>query len=50
MTSMATIRIALTALRRNKGRSLLTALGIIIGIAAVIAVVAVTQGASEMIR
>ncbi len=44
------IRIAMRALYRNKGRSLLTALGIIIGIAAVIAVVAVGQGASVMIR
>lgn len=50
MTSLVTLRIAMTALRRNKGRSLLTALGIIIGIAAVIAVVSITQGASAMIR
>lgn len=50
MTSLVTLRIAMTALRRNKGRSLLTALGIIIGIAAVIAVFAVTEGASSMIR
>ena len=44
------IRIALRALARNKTRSLLTTLGIIIGIAAVIAVVAVGQGASSMIK
>jgi putative ABC transport system permease protein len=44
------IRIALRALYRNKTRSLLTALGIIIGIAAVIAVVAVGQGASVMMK
>jgi len=44
------IKIALRALARNKGRSLLTALGIIIGIAAVIAVVAVGQGASTNMR
>lgn len=50
MTLLATIRIAMTALRRNKGRSLLTTLGIIIGIAAVIAVVAVTQGANSTMR
>ena len=46
MTGFITIRIAMRALVRNKTRSLLTALGIIIGIAAVIAVVAVGQGAS----
>ena len=50
MNTFTTLRIALRALRRNKGRSLLTALGIIIGIAAVIAVFAVTQGASSMMR
>ena len=50
MNGLIIIRIALRALYRNKGRSLLTALGIIIGIAAVIAVVAVGQGASVMIR
>jgi putative ABC transport system permease protein len=50
MTWTITFRIALRALHRNKGRSLLTALGIIIGIAAVIAVVAVGQGASVSMR
>lgn len=50
MTGIITIRIALRALIRNKTRSLLTALGIIIGIAAVIAVVAVGQGASVTMR
>ncbi len=50
MSWLVTLRIALRALRRNKGRSLLTALGIIIGIAAVIAVVAVGQGASVSMR
>ena len=50
MTGAVTIRIALRALVRNKTRSLLTALGIIIGIAAVIAVVAVGQGASVTMR
>ncbi len=44
------IAIALRALRRNKTRSLLTALGIIIGIAAVIAVVSVGQGATVMMK
>jgi putative ABC transport system permease protein len=46
MNNVITLRIAMRALIRNKTRSLLTALGIIIGIAAVIAVVAVGQGAS----
>ncbi len=46
MNTVITMRIAMRALIRNKTRSLLTALGIIIGIAAVIAVVAVGQGAS----
>jgi len=50
MSRLITLRLALRALRRNKGRSLLTALGIIIGIAAVIAVWAVGQGASVSIR
>ena len=50
MNSLLTMRIAMRALKRNKGRSLLTALGIIIGIAAVIAVVAVGQGASVSMR
>lgn len=50
MNGLMIIRIALRALYRNKTRSLLTALGIIIGIAAVIAVVAVGQGASVMMK
>lgn len=50
MNTPIVIRIAMRALYRNKGRSLLTALGIIIGIAAVIAVVAVGQGASVSMR
>jgi len=41
-------KVALLALLRNKTRSLLTALGIIVGIAAVIAVVAIGQGAKAM--
>ena len=42
------LRVALRAIWRNKTRSLLTALGIIVGIGAVIAVVAIGQGASTM--
>jgi putative ABC transport system permease protein len=41
-------KVALRAIARNKTRSLLTALGIIVGIAAVIAVVAIGQGAQTM--
>ena len=43
------LKIALRALRVNKMRSFLTMLGIIIGIAAVIAMVAIGSGASKMI-
>lgn len=42
-------RTALRALRRNKTRSMLTALGIIIGVAAVIAAFAVGSGANKSI-
>jgi putative ABC transport system permease protein len=42
-------RTAVRALRRNKTRSMLTALGIIIGVAAVIAAFAVGQGANKSI-
>ncbi len=40
----ATLRTAINALRRNKMRSALTTLGIIIGVAAVIAMVEISQG------
>ncbi len=50
MNFSLTWRVAWTALRRNLVRSLLTALGIIIGIAAVIAVLAVGAGASSQMR
>ena len=45
-----TIRVALGALRANKLRSLLTMLGIVIGVAAVIAVVALGNGAQKQIN
>ncbi len=48
-TFLQSLLIALRALRVNKMRSLLTMLGIIIGIAAVIAMVAIGTGASRMI-
>ena len=41
---------ALQALRRNKMRSALTMLGVFIGVAALIAMVAVGQGANEAVR
>jgi putative ABC transport system permease protein len=47
---LASMKIALRALRVNKMRSALTMLGIIIGVAAVIAMVAVGSGAQERIR
>jgi putative ABC transport system permease protein len=47
---LATIRIALRALARNKLRSTLTMLGIIIGVGAVIAMVALGQGAQEQVQ
>ncbi|OGW62987.1 MAG: multidrug ABC transporter substrate-binding protein [Nitrospirae bacterium RBG_16_64_22] len=46
----ATFRIALRALRRNRLRSFLTALGVIIGVGAVIAMVALGEGAQRTIE
>jgi len=46
----ATIRIALRALRRNKLRTLLTMLGMIIGVGAVIAMVGIGNGAKSQIE
>ena len=45
-----TLRIALKALARNKMRAFLTMLGIIIGVGAVIAMVAIGEGAKSTIR
>ncbi|MBK7076433.1 MAG: ABC transporter permease [Myxococcales bacterium] len=45
MNLLRTIAIALTALSRTKTRSLLTVLGVIIGVGAVIAMVAIGEGA-----
>ena len=50
MKSFAIIRIAFWALGRNKMRSALTMLGIIIGVSAVIALVSIGQGAQFMIQ
>lgn len=47
---MRTIRVSLRALSRNKMRSFLTALGIIIGVGAVIAMVSIGQGAKMAVE
>ena len=49
MEILNTARIAAKALRRNKVRSALTALGVIIGVASVIAMIAISSGAREAI-
>ena len=49
-TMYRTLRAALHALRRNVMRSVLTCLGIIIGIAAVIAMMEIGQGSSHAIE
>jgi putative ABC transport system permease protein len=46
----ATFKIAFRALRRNKMRSVLTALGIIIGVGAVIAMVGIGNGAKAQVQ
>ena len=50
MRGLMTFRIALRALARNKLRAFLTMLGIIIGVGAVIAMVAIGEGAKSTIR
>jgi putative ABC transport system permease protein len=50
MNLVATFKLALRALARNKMRSMLTMLGIIIGVGAVIAMVGIGQGASASIQ
>jgi putative ABC transport system permease protein len=50
MELRATIQIALRALARNKMRSILTMLGIVIGVGAVIAMVAIGQGAQQQVQ
>jgi putative ABC transport system permease protein len=50
MNVFETTSIALRALRRNTLRSLLTAIGIIIGVAAVIATVAIGEGARSQVE
>ena len=50
MSWLEVLRIALRALLRNKTRSVLTALGIIIGVGAVIAMVAIGSGAKAQVE
>jgi putative ABC transport system permease protein len=50
MRIIATIRIALRALRRNKLRTFLTMLGMIIGVGAVIAMVSIGNGAKAQVE
>jgi putative ABC transport system permease protein len=50
MRILATIKIALRALRRNKMRTVLTMLGIIIGVAAVIAAISIGNGAKAQVE
>jgi len=50
MNPVQTLRVALRALLRNKLRSFLTTLGVIIGVAAVIAMVAIGEGAKARVE
>ncbi len=50
MSWLQTLRVALRALARNKLRSILTGLGVVIGVAAVIAMVAIGDGARARVE
>src|SRR5678810_353270 len=50
MNLLMTFRIAIRALGRNKMRSILTMLGMIIGVGAVIAMVGIGQGADQTVQ
>jgi putative ABC transport system permease protein len=50
MTPLQTSRVALRALLRNKTRSFLTMLGVVIGVGAVIAMVAIGEGAKAQVE
>src|SRR5882757_932426 len=50
MNLLLTFKVALRALARNKMRSILTMLGIIIGVGAVIAMVGIGQGADQTVQ
>jgi len=49
MTLLRTLRVAVSALLRNKMRSFLTMLGVVIGVAAVIAMVSIGEGAKARV-
>ncbi len=49
MNTLSTIKTSLNALRAHLGRSLLTILGIVIGIVAIVLVISLGQGAQELI-
>ncbi|HEY2380359.1 MAG TPA: ABC transporter permease, partial [Terriglobia bacterium] len=50
MNLLAIVKVAVRALNRNKMRTALTMLGIIIGVGAVIALVSIGQGAQKMVQ
>ena len=50
MNLLQTLRVAARALLRNKMRSFLTTLGIVIGVSAVIAMVAIGEGAKKRVE
>ena len=50
MDFVSTLQIAFRALLRNKTRSILTMLGIIIGVGAVIAMISIGQGADRAVQ
>jgi putative ABC transport system permease protein len=50
MNLWQTLRVALRALRRNKLRSFLTVLGVVIGVGAVVAMVAIGEGAKAQVE
>ncbi len=50
MSWLQTLRVALRALARNKLRSFLTTLGMVIGVSAVIAMVAIGDGAKSRVE
>jgi putative ABC transport system permease protein len=50
MDFIAAVRLAFSALKRNKMRTMLTMLGIIIGVGAVICTVAIGEGASNQVQ
>jgi len=50
MSPLQVLRVAVRALMRNKLRSFLTTLGVIIGVSAVIAMVAIGEGAKARVE